>query len=291
MTIGTRIIEAALQEEGTSELRNPILKLLLIVLPLCLVFNEAATRHGGGVPARPEQILILQYGMLVATVVCLGEVCVRRFARVSTAYGILLLGLAGLLAGRDNIFREAVTLLARVYNEVPLLSALSMRTWITILGLGIAVRAAHNVHSRDALWYGRTFLSGWAFRAYIVFIVTHAVVHSVLFSKLAEAWGVARARFYLGANPGSARRKRGQRLLDGFAHFLSVLGRAIEYVGDLIFSLVHERGFFTDDYRDAHPLRGGRGDILACIVLAMMAVAAIVLAILDPSRISTVTHQ
>jgi len=126
------------------------------------------------------------------------------------------------------------------------------------------------------------------FRTYIIFAVTYSVVYSVLFTKLDEAWSVAKSRYHLAANPDSTSRGVLPRLRKRFWWFVSVLGRSIEYVGDLIYSLVHERGFFRERSRDAHIFHFGKGDAVATILLTMIAVIAIVIAI--PERSATDIH-
>lgn len=267
MSLGTDVIKAALQEEGVGGVRNPLLKVLLVLLPFGVVFNEVLVRDGRGVPISPEQNLILLYCALMATVACVEHMCLTRFLRVVGGYGLLAVGVVVLIAGRETWALDITPKIVDVYNKIWVVSWLQPRTWIIILAILIAIRAVRNIHSRDALWLGRTLLAGWAFHAYMLFVVSHAVVYSVLFRRLSEALQVARGRYYLLANRDSRERRRARRLLDAFRVFLSVLGRSIEYVGDLIYSLAEERRFFEDDYKDAHATNYGQADVVAAAFL------------------------
>jgi hypothetical protein len=279
MVFGKEILEAELQEEGTSEIRNPLLKIALIIIPFAVVFHEVLNRYGYGVGITPTQTVVVLYGIFLAAISNTSEGNARNFLRSAIIFGLFAISVAALTSDRYEWLDAIAKTLSSAYQKTPILSVINLRTWLIIFAIIIAIRAARNIQSRDALWLGRRLLSGWTFRTYIIFAVTYSVVQSVLFNKLEEAWTVATSRYHLAANPDSTCRDVRPRLQKMFWWFLSVLGRGSEYVGDLIFSLVHERGFFREQYKDAHASHFGRGDVVATALLTSVAVVVVVIGV------------
>ena len=264
-------MEAEIQADSTADLRNPLLKLLLLTLPLGLILNQTSQRYWPGIKLSLPGLIFLSYFIHLAVVVSVRQDKLPRFLARVLSYGLVVL--LGLETVADDSFSAGFGTFAEqfeaLYESVPFVNKLGPDLWFLLIWVAASFRAARNITSRDALWLGRRFLWHAAFLVYTVIVVTFAALHSAIPTRMRDAYAVADSRFHLAAHPdvSSVRRRIMWRFAEAVRAGTSVLLFHIDVAGDQVRSLVRERGFFRVGFADPTPWRTGLADTIAIILL------------------------
>lgn len=269
------LIEGALQHDDSAELRNPLLKIALVILPLALVLNEAFQHGGRGIALTLPQLVLLSFFLYIAAIVDLRAHNRGSFLRRTVVVGVIV---ALTVAGKTAQAAPADTarkLIAKVYGQLPIINWFSPRTWVLFFLLFVAIIAVKNLSSRDAIWLGRKILYSKLFTVYVVVVTAFCTLHTALPRLLAEDFQTARLRYWLRA--GSNGHGRLTRLKLAFRTFIRAFLLDVEHIGDLVRSLILERGFFSETYIDRHGLHSGGADVVALVLLSAACFSAYII--------------
>lgn len=271
MNIGKQLVEAEIQADSTADLRNPLLKLILLLFPLGLILNQTFQRYWAGVELSLPGLIIISYFLHLAVVVNLRSEKLSRFVARALGYGFLtVLGVEAVTNGAFNTgFGAFAGRFEALYKGIPLIRKLGPDLWLLLIWVAAGYRAARNITSRDALWLGRRLLWRTAFLVYTVIIVTFAALHSAIPTRIRDAYAVAGSRYHLTAHPDvpDKRRRMTRRAAEAVRAGTSVLLFHIDVAGDQVRSLVRERGFFRIGFADPTPGRMGLADTIAIVLL------------------------
>src|SRR5438270_1164301 len=226
------LIEGALQHDDSAELRNPLVKIAFVILPLALVLNEPALRAGHGIPLTLAQLVLLSFFLYVCAIVDLRAHNRGSFFRRALVVGAIVALTVGSKMAQAGPADATRKLLLRVYGELPFVNQLSPRTWLIIFLVVIAIIAVKNLSSRDAIWLGRKIFFSRLFTVYVVVVTTFCTLHSALPRLLAEDFQTARLRYWLHAR--SNRHGRFARVKLAFQTFVRALMLDVEHTGDVV---------------------------------------------------------
>ncbi len=275
--LATDIIDSELQVRTASELRNPLLKVLLILAPWTLVVWEGTTRLGGQASLNACQLVVTVYGVTTASGVDTRAGKLHLFLRRALVLFVLLVLFLLGTRGNENAIAGVLANIAEMYQRIPLLGRIGFRTWLIIALIFAGVVATANLSTRDGLWLGRKTLAGFRFNLYMIAMVTLAVVMSSLTVRLEDCWRIGFARYHLLRNHAYGHLSWWLRARGELWAFFASLFYYVDHTADVVRSLVEDRGFFEDDYRDAHVIHWGVADSVA-VVLLLVAILGILAA-------------
>lgn len=235
---------------GHSGLRNPLVKLTAVILPLGLVVYQQAARSLSWTALGSKDLLIVSVFLLVATTLNFAPrertQLIRRF----------LLSIA-IVAAVVYVSREpnsaiavALGFVSAIYKVIPLLGNIQAESWLHFIFIYIAYRAAYSLNSRDLLWLGRKFLFRPAFLIYTVCVATGSVVHSILPLRLFLSWRIALDKGALLRNPDVVRSSSPSVSLFRFRLFTLSLLLQNDFLAETVELLVSQRGYFRRGYSD-----------------------------------------
>ena len=263
------LLRGVIQVRDRASLRNPGLKILMLVTTLILSVMEFSfwSADSCSFPSISQQCLISLI-LVVATSVDLRMFGWGRFLRRSLVFSIVLIGVS-LAASGEVIFLEILwNRFLGVWSIVPVLRKIEGSTWLGIVDLYAAFLAASNLSTRDFIWVGRRLLLPAALPIYQVFIVTTAVLASAAPRIGAEVYWIARMRSRLLQNP-SCKGVRGS----SFSLFFNVAANALlyrfTYVAQVVERLLDDRGFFRMSYIEPIELRLSASDVVALVLLVV----------------------
>jgi len=195
------LLQGRVGVDGAGGIRNPVLMGILVIAPLAVVTYHQLTRHWNFPHLSLPELTIGAIFLYSATVLNLGQQyrwdCVKDIFWKSTFLIVFFV----VFQIPDSFFATLASWLIRIYGAIPVLSEIRAESWLLFFYIYISYEAIRNFGTRPALWIGRQLLWRPLFVLYIIFVVTLAVIHSVLPSRMRVAWHAAQNKQRLLKNP------------------------------------------------------------------------------------------
>lgn len=269
-TIAKAIYFGQIGVADTSGLRNPVVKLLVLLVPMSAVVIQQVARAFSLPRLTMRELVIVGALSYIVGVANFSPRSLSATFRRVLASLIVAGGLYYIVANPGCQLAAIVGIFSKTVSAMPVLRNISGESWLLLFYVLIIVLAIRNFTTRDALWLGRKMLWKWLFEVYALTIVTFATINSSLPLRLRLSMSLARDKRALLRNPYQEERagrvKRFARWAWVFASTLILhnieMAHAIE-------SLTYQRGLFRLRYRDQLGATFGAEDAVAVILMCL----------------------
>lgn len=269
--LGKQLLGAELQWHPTSGIRNPLVKCILVLLPLILGAIGGAWKVEATQGAENIKTAFLLWCALVTYLSV--HMDMRNHNRGSTMGRVVFAAVCIILI---SIGAKEFPGIRDFYSRTPLAGFVSQSTWALLFLFAVSVSAIRLISSRDALWLGRKLVVRPVYEVYMTTVVVFFILQNSVSRRIPVPFNVAWTKYYL----------RGDRRGVGWARrvawsiraFTMVLLSQLTEMATLTHSLLEERGCFEVDHKDQYHWRNcGSSDVVAIVLLVLGACAPIVL--------------
>jgi hypothetical protein len=280
MTIAIGIFDGSVRLQGAAGLRNPLLKVLLLCLPMALVMYQFIARAAEWPRLSMEQVLISAVFIYAMSTLNFSyrerPLFFRRLA--AAAFGMSLV--LWIARHPEHAISKFFGVFYALYSSIPLLNWIQPESWIYFAVLYVMLIAARNVTTRDALWLGRRFLWQRAYTLYMLTIVTFTLISSTFPLRASVSANVASDKAVLLRSSRITRRySRRQRFETRIWLFAVTMIMQNSEMAQAIEALAIQRGLFRSGYRDDMLWRPSNEDIAALLIILLGLYAVIILKI------------
>jgi hypothetical protein len=261
--------------DGLAGIRNPLVKVLTIAVPLSVIFGQHFARAVGWHRLSNGELVVVATVCYLSVIVNFEARERNRFIRRAIKW-IAIVGAAYLLTLPS--YRTYTTYLSFMTFELHILhSALgylidseSFSIILLIIPMYVGIR---NFTTRDALWLGRHVLwnrlSNLLFEVYVVVIVGVSLINSALPLRVSVSWIVAKDKALLLKNADLSHPSNLlERVVVHVWLFASTLIAHNTRMAIAIETLTRQRGMFRKQYRDPIALNVSPEDIFVLIIFA-----------------------
>jgi hypothetical protein len=262
--------------EGAAGLRNPIVKLATIAVPLLTVVFQHTARALGTSRLSNGEIVIAAVLCYIAVIIDFEPRNSGRFISRCLKWTSFVAIMYLFSLPTYEQYLELLAFLGRSFHVVYvtidfLVDSESLMTMLLFVPMYLAIR---NFTTRDALWIGRKFLWGllWntLFEIYIILIVAVATINSALPLRISASWIIAKDKAILLKNPGLDRNAGWfSRLRTRVRLFSATLIGHNTRLANAIETMTHQRGMFRTRYQDQIAVSLSREDCAAMFLFGL----------------------
>jgi hypothetical protein len=268
--------------DGLAGIRNPLVKVLTIVVPLAVIFFQNFARQIDLDRFSNGELVFIATLSYVSVIINFETKERNRFANRLLRW-VVIVGVAYLITMPSlDAYTQYLSFMAyqlRVLHAIlgHIIDAESFSTILLIVPMYVGIR---NFTTRDALWLGRKILwssySNLLFQIYVVVIVAVSVLNTALPLRVSVSWIVAKDKALLLKNHDLAQSTGWFKRLGVHVWlFASTLIGHNTRMAIAIETLTRQRGMFRDQYRDPIATATSSEDIVV-LVLCLLNVFSLV---------------